>query len=54
MRTRIVASAAAATVLLMNVAGASPPLQAQSSNEVKAMALADIAASAKRPLICVA
>ncbi|HEY7641346.1 MAG TPA: hypothetical protein VH814_16575 [Steroidobacteraceae bacterium] len=50
MRTKIVASATAASVLLMNLAAAS---QVQSSEEatVTPATVADIAMSAKRPML---
>ena len=54
MRTKIVASATAASVLLMNVAGAtSHQSLLQSSEQTRAapVAVADITASAKRPLV---
>ena len=54
MRTKIVASATAAGVLLMNVAAAtSQRSPAQSSENARAVpvVVADIAASAKRPLM---
>ena len=63
MRTKIVASAAAAGVLFMNVAAAATPAQrslgqphAQTAHEVKVMpiVLADNVRATKRPLVAVA
>lgn len=53
MRTKIVASATAASILLMNVAAATGQQPAQSSEEAKAVpvVVADVAMSAKRPLL---